>query len=303
MLRNRNGNCRAQLVMGHLNSLSPGRAGLRSFFAIICVCMLLGMTACGGGSGGSSTPNGPVTGNWQMQLVTPNSDQAWQLSGFLIQSGNSVTGSFISVPNADTGFGCNGVGPVTGTLNGQNLKLDVNESSQDLSLSATFPGTPSSSTPVTGQFTTLAAGCTTSSATGTWSATLITPPSGSFHGTFTSHVNGPINVTGTLNQGPNLGASNATLTGTINATGPTSFCSYLNSATISGLISGTQVTLNLFGPDGSKIGQVGPPAATITPDGKSLSCLPDSTPSCTYFFSQISKSCTGDAGSVQLTFP
>lgn len=246
---------------------------------------------------------GPAAGNWQMQLVTANSDQAWQLSGFLLQSGNSLTGSFISSPNATTGLGCNGVGSVNGTLNGQTLKLDVNVSSQDVSLSGTFPSTPpSSKTPLTGQFTTLAAGCTSSSATGTWSAVPVTPLTGSFHGTFTSNINGPINVAGNLDQGPNVGTSNATLSGTINATGPANFCSYLNSATITGLISGTQVSLDLFGPDGSQIGQIGPPA-TVTPDGKSLSCSPDTTPPCTYSFTQISKSCTGDGGSVQLTFP
>ena len=267
----------------------------------LCLCALLASLACGGSS---STPVAPVSGNWQMQLVSPNSDQPWQLSGFLLQSGNSVTGSFVSVPNATTGFGCNGVGPVSGTINSQNtLKLDVNESGQDVSLTASFPSeTPSTKAPLTGQFSTLGAGCTNST-TGTWSAVLVTPLAGSFHGTFTSQQNGPIDVTGTFTQGPNIGASSATLSGTINAAGPTAFCSYLNAATITGVISGTQVTLNLYGPDGSKIGQVGPPAAIVTPDGKSLSCLLSNTPACSYSFSQISKSCTGDTGNVQLTFP
>jgi len=274
---------------------------LRWLSATFCLCTLLGAIACGGGSSQSANS---VSANWQMQLTSAGSDQPWQLSGFLLQSGNSVTGSFVSVPNATTGFGCNGVGPVSGTLNGQNLKLDVNVSSQDVSLTANFPSqAPTSSTPLEGQFSTLAAGCTSSS-TGTWSAVPVTPLSGSFHGTFTSNTVfglAPVNVTGTLSQGPNVGDNNTTLTGTINAAGPTRFCSYLNSATISGLISGTQVTLNFFGPNGSQIGQLGPQPATITPDAKSLSCIPSS--SCGYFFSQISKSCTGDAGSVELTFP
>ena len=235
-----------------------------------------------------------------MELVNSNSNQAWQLSGLLLQSGNSVTGSFIGFTTGfNATFGCNGIGPVRGTLNGQNLKLNVNQSGQEVSLNASFPSeAPSSTNPLTGQFTTLAAGCTDSS-TGTWSAFPVTPLSGSFHGTFTPATGvAPTDVTGTLNQGPNVGTSNATLTGTINANGPSGFCSYLNSATITGLISGTQVSLDIFGSNGSQIGQVGP-GATITPDAKSLSC---STP-CTYTFSQISKSCTGDSGTVELTFP
>jgi hypothetical protein len=273
---------------------------VRWLAASLCWCALLCTVACGNSS---NPPAGPVSGNWQMQLVGPNTDQPWQLSGFLLQSGNSVTGSFVSVPNATTGFGCNGVGPVSGTLNSQNnLKLDVNVSGQDVSLTASFPSeAPSSKAPLTGQFSTLAAGCTSSS-TGTWSAVPVTPLAGSFHGTFTSTAvfsAAPVDVTGTLNQGPNVGTSNDTLTGTINASGPTRFCSYLNSATITGLVSGTQVTLDLFGPDGSQIGHLGSPPATIKPDGTSLSCASP----CSYFFSQISKSCTGDSGTVELTFP
>jgi hypothetical protein len=239
-----------------------------------------------------------------MQLVGPNSDQPWQLSGFLVQSGNSVTGSFVSMANATPGFGRTGVGPVSGNLNKKNrLKQVVTVSGQDVSLTASFPSeAPSSTAPLTGQFSTLAAGCTSTS-TGTWSAVPVTALAGAFHGTFTSQQNGPINVTGTLTQGPNIGSSNAELSGTINAEGPTAFCSYLNAATITGVITGTQVTLDLYGPDGSKIGQVGPPAATVSPDGTSLSCLLSNTSACRYSFSQISKSCTGDQGTVQLTVP
>lgn len=294
------GNFQVQIVIANSKSLSRRKEAVRWLSASLCLCALLGTVACGGSS---SPPASPVSGNWQMQLVGPNSDQPWQLSGFLLQSGNSVTGSFISVPNVTTGFGCNGVGPVSGTLNSQNnLKLDVNESGQDVSLTASFPSeAPSSKAPLTGQFSTLAAGCTSTS-TGTWSAVPVTPIAGSFHGTFTPPpVTGeaPVDVTGTLNQGPNVGDSNATLTGTINATGPTRFCSYLNSATITGLISGAQVTLDFLGPDGSQIGHLGSPPATITPDAKSLTC---SSP-CSYTFTQISKSCTGDSGTVELTFP
>jgi hypothetical protein len=269
---------------------------VRRWAATFLLSTLLGTAAC---SGNSSLPPGPVAGNWQMQLVSPSNDQPWQLSGFLLQSGNSVTGSFVSVPNVSTGFGCNGAGPVSGTLNGQNLKLDVNESGQDVSLLASFPSqAPTSSTPLNGQFSTVAAGCTSSS-TGTWSAVPVVPISGSFHGSFVSQQgNGTVDVTGTLNQGPNVGASNATLSGTINAAGPTSFCPYLNGDTLTGVISGTQVTLNIYDPGGSQIGQIPPvqqPQATLTPDAKSLTG--------NYIFQQISTSCIGDLGTLQLTFP
>lgn len=256
--------------------------------AAISVLFLIAVAlACGGGgtSGGASSP---LTGNWELSLQEHGvAEPPLFYTGFLIQNGSSVTGSVI------LGGGCDGVGPVTGTVDGQNLTLNINEFGQDLSLIGSLPA---ASAPMEGQFSTLAGACTTPYAsTGTWSAVLVSPLNGNFTGTLTSTpASGiaPVNVNGTITQGPNTGSSTATLSGTITATNPTSsFCGYLTTAVITGVISGEGATLDLFGPDGSLISQI---SATVTPDGTSLSG--------NYIFGQLSKSCLGDQGQLTLTF-
>ncbi len=258
---------------------------LRLGTAISMSC-LLALLACGGGGGGATS--GPLTGNWEITLQRHGLPQPATYTGFLIQNGSSITGSVI------LGDACSGVGSVTGTVNGQNLTLDINEFGQDVSLIGSMPA---GSGPIGGQFSTPAGACTAPyTSTGTWSAVPVPPLNGNFTGVFSSTAdNGPppVNVTGTVTQGPNTGASNATLSGTITATSAaSSFCSYLTTATITGTISGEVVTLNLYGPDGALISQIS--AATITPDGTSLTGE--------YTFQQISKSCLGDQGTLQLTF-
>ena len=255
--------------------------------AAILISCSIALLACGGGGGGGAA-NGALTGNWEITLQRHGLPEPLTYTGFLIQNGSSITGSVI------LGDACSGVGPVTGTVNGQNLTLDINEFGQDLSLIGNMTA---GSAPIGGQFSTAAGACTTfDTSTGTWSAVPVTPLNGSFTGVLSSTADTglpPVNVTGTLTQGPNTGASNAILSGTITATSAaSSFCSYLTTATLTGTISGEVVTLNLYGPDGSLISQIS--AATITPDGASLSGE--------YAFQQISKSCTGDSGTLQLTF-
>jgi hypothetical protein len=257
--------------------------------------MLTAVTACGGG--GTATPQaGPLSGNWQITLQRQiNPIPALTFTGFLLQASNSFSGNVI------LGTGCSGVGSIAGTVAGQNVSLTINDFGEDVSLTGTMP---SSTGPMSGEFSSLAGGCTASANTGTWSAVLVTPLAGSFHGTFTSAAsNGTLDVTGSLNQGPNTGSSTAALSGTIAAGGAARFCSYLSTATITGLISGTTVSLNLYGPDGSQIAQIGeignpvapPTTATVTPDGTSLSG--------TYLFPAISESCAEDQGTFELTFP
>jgi len=261
---------------------------VRLRLAILAAC-LVASVSCGGGH--SATTNGALSGNWQITLQRHGLPQPLTYTGFLIQGGSSVTGNLI------LGDGCPGVGPVTGTVNGQNVTLNVNEFGQDTSLIGTLP---SGSAPMSGQFSSLAGACTSpDTTTGTWSAVAIPPLTGTFTGTLTSTVSQGINssplttqVSGTLSQGPNTGDSTAALSGAMTATSPgSSFCQYLTTATITGLISGEAVTLNLYGPNGSWISQV---PASITPDGLSLSG--------TYVFQQISSGCTGDAGTLKLTF-
>jgi hypothetical protein len=263
---------------------------------------LIATISCGGGGGSSTSQNGALSGNWQIQLfrhVNPTPPLVY--SGFLLQSGNNITGSLM-FNLADVGSGqCEGVGSVIGTTDQENVSLTINEQGEEISLSGAMPAS-GSSLALSGQFSNLAGGCTNYANTGTWTATNISPVAGSFHGTFTSTEipsDGSFNVTGTINQGPNTGGDTATLSGNITATSTPSFCSYLSSATISGLISGTSLVMNLFGPNGMQITQLGEigssSTVTVTPNATSITG--------TYSFPSISSSCIGDEGTFQLTLP
>lgn len=248
----------------------------------IVLCLLVASIACGS-SRPSQVSGGALSGNWEITLNRHATTVPQTFSGFLVQSGETLSGSVI------LGAGCQGVGPVTGTLTSQNLSLTINEFGQDVSLVGTLPVNSGS---MSGNFSTLPGGCTAFPNTGTWTAQLIPPLAGAFHGTLESTTNGTVQVSGTLAQGPNTGASNATLSGTITALDPQNFCAYLTTATITGLISGTSVTLNLFGPDGLQTTQID---ASATPDATSVSGG--------YVFQQISTSCFGDQGTLKITFP
>jgi len=273
---------------------------LKWSFTIVLLCLVAATLECGSNKP-ATLPNDQLSGNWEITLQRHAHPGSLLFSGFILQSGSAVTGSLI------LGSGCNGVGTVTGTVDGQNLALTIDEFGQEISLTGTLPpDSPSGSTFIGGPFSALAGGCATYASTGTWSATPVTPISGTFHGTFVSTASSggfvdTFNVTGSLTQGPNTGSSNAMLTGTVTATGPPHFCPYLTSATISGLISGTSVTLNLFDATGSQIAQVGP--ATITTDGASLSCSAAAAGNVCYSFPPISSSCPLEQGAIQLSFP
>lgn len=268
--------------------------------AVFLLCALAIVLACGGASKSSAPPSTALSGNWEITMLRHNLATPFAYSGFLLQSGSTVTGSVIL--NGENG--CAGVGPVSGTINSQNLQLDINEFGQDVSLTGALSqtgGAPS----IAGQFSSVAGGCEDFTSTGTWTAVQIPPLTGKFHGSFstTGNTATTIDVSGTLTQGPNIGASNAALSGTITATSATPFCAYLTTATVTGLISGTSVTLTLYGPDGSQIGQIPAPAsptATIAPDASSLTG--------SFTFAGISNSCGGlsgggGSGGLTLTFP
>jgi len=257
--------------------------------AIATLLLLLGVTivaevGCGGGSKPASA-TGLLEGNWQITLIPHGSTLQPVYTGFLLQKGPNVSGSVI------LGDGCSGVGTVTGKFDGQNVTLGIQEFGQDISLNGSMP---SGSASLSGQYSTLAGACGGNS-TGTWTAVQVKPLAGAFHGTFTS-LNATLTVTGTLTQGANIGASTATVSGNITATG-TVICSYLTSASIRGVISGTVLNVDFYDSKGNIIGQIPTTAqpALLTPDGTSLSG--------SYSFGAISGSCFGDNGSVQLSFP
>ena len=128
-----------------------------------CVSLLLGMliatASCGGGTS-TSAQSQALSGNWQMSLaVSPQSTLTF--TGFLVQSSNSVTGSFI------LGSDCPGVGSVTGTVDGQNVTLAVNQLGDNVNFTGSMP---SSDAPIVGSFSNLSAGCPLDGDSGTFSA-------------------------------------------------------------------------------------------------------------------------------------
>ena len=279
---------------------------MRLLAVSLVLVLLIGNAACGGGKAGPPA-SGALSGNWQVSLVQPTAPAPSIYTGFMLNNGDSVTGNLILGSTL-----CPGVGPVSGKVDGAgNVSLSINEFGQQISLTGT-------SQPFAGDASYSAGDCTASAEAGTWSAVPVQPLTGSFQGTFTSALtNAVLPVTATVTQGPNTGNSSASITGTIQTTGNT-FCQYIPQATISGLISGTTVALNLYGPNGEQITQLGqlgklnntqvvPSPGVCGPPGNSVvqGCLlvtPDAkSMSGNYLFQTISNACPEDWGTVQFT--
>jgi hypothetical protein len=152
-----------------------------------------------------------------------------------------------------------GSAPVTGQITGQAVTLTVPAGAQTFSLTgslstdgSTMAGTYSS---------TDGKGCGTAQTGLKWSATFVPPLTGAIQGSFhstaggTAFQNQDFPVSGILTQGPNIGASNATVTGTL------SFQGYpcLSTAYVNGQISGNSAVLQIFATNGLDVGQIGAP--------------------------------------------
>jgi len=239
----------------------------------LCLAVLIFLTACGSSSH-TSTPSsaGSISGNWQMNLQPSDTKtNPRPQSGFLVQNSNLVTGSMIYVANP-----CTGVGSVQGTVNGTAISMVVSPTGTQVNLTGTVGA---GQTTMNGTYTTLSMGCTgadVAPATGTWIANLIAPLSGNFSGTLTSVTNTVYQVTGQVTQGPNIGTSNASLTGTLSVTG---YC--FATANISGVVTGTSAVISLITSAGAQIGQMN---LTSSIDGTSLTgsynLLPQPEPPC-----------------------
>jgi len=227
---------------------------------------LLLASACSNGHV-MSPPNGALSGNWQLflQQEEPSPPVVLSVSGFFLQTANSLSANVSVPPNPNSPNGtCGGVGSLTGTVSGQNVTLAINEGGSTLNLTGSIASNNQS---MEGIFSAFGGGCFTRPSSGTWTAVSIPPLNGSFTGTLSNSsymtlLNGvippvPIKVTGTMVQSANNGGANATLTGTINATGYPCF----TTVSVSGTISGENVILNVFGYDGSQIGSLGTPGS------------------------------------------
>ena len=222
------------------------------------------------GCGGSSTSNTgtnpqPLSQNWQLTMADQTDGQGNDFTGgltggFLLQKGNTVTGSFsygiIPAPVQVNSVPCaGGSAQVSGTISGQTVTLTVTAGVQTFTLTGTVSADGSS---MMGNYTTtggvpLDGGgtCGVAQTGATWSAAAVPAITGSFQGNI---HDGPVYaITGTLLQGANAGASSATVTGELFSEDDPCF----THAFLNGTISGSSVLLSVIGDSGLTIGEIG----------------------------------------------
>ena len=243
--------------------------------ALVAAMALILLSGCGGSSTtGQSQISGQLAGNWQFTMSAPtdNSFLGGLQGGFLLQNNDgSLTGQLtyaISLPASSSSSVptlCNsGSAPVTGNVNGQTVTLTATAFPLTFSLTGTLSA---SGTTIVGTYSsTDGKGCGTAQSGLQFTAVSIPALSGTVQGFFHSGQTDPalknqvFAVTGSFTQGNNIGASNATITGTL------SFQGYpcLSTASVNGQISGSSVILQLIGTNGLSVGQIGAPATTTS---------------------------------------
>lgn len=252
------------------------------FAATVVITIML--AACGGGGSSSgSQQSATFSGNWQFTMA-PQSDgnpgdptfTGGLQGGFLLQSNGSVTGQTVySITSSKSTTGaCNsGSAPVSVMLSGQNVTITEVAGTQTFTLTGTLSSDGST---MMGTYTSTAGTAANGSVCGyaetglSWSAVSVPPLNGSITGSF--HSGGPgdnsgllnqdFPVTGSFTQGANIGASNATVTGTLSFIDPNTGlsdypCIPTGSVSVNGQISGNTVILQLIDTNGSNDGQIG----------------------------------------------
>jgi hypothetical protein len=248
--------------------------------------MTIILSACGGGTSGGSQQSATLSGNWQFTMAPQtdgnNNDPTFSgglLGGFLLQNNGSVTGQTVySITSSKTGLCNSGSAPVTITISGQNVTITEVAGTQTFTLTGTLSSDGST---MMGTYTSTAGTAANGSVCGyaetgtssTWSAVSVPPLTGSIQGSFhsteagTDLTNQDFAVSGTLTQGQNIGASNATVTGTLSFINPTTLLSdypCFSTASVNGQISGNTVILQIIGINGSTVGQIGEPSVSTT---------------------------------------
>jgi hypothetical protein len=270
---------------------SYARGYADSLWVVLLLAGTVMLSACGGSSSHDPQQSASFSGNWQFSMTnpdptTPQVTQYGLQGGFLLQNNGALTGQAvysISGWNQSTSqwLVCDsGSAPITGTVSGQTVNLTAVAGSQTFALAS---GTLGSDGKVTGgTFTTLggtAAGFSSCGLPATtamnlpWNVIPVPPLSGSITGSFHTYQVSPSGlynqayaVTGSLTQGENIGASSATVTGTLSFLDPTTGlsdypCIPAGIVSVNGQISGNTVILQLIGVDGSNSGQIGVPAS------------------------------------------
>jgi len=246
--------------------------------SLLCIFLIV---SCGGGNSKNSEA-GLLSGNWQIGLTpSPPATGAPTESGFLLQTGDSLTGQFVFAGLTR----CTGLGSAQGTLSGNNVEIALTQTGQTVTLTGTAASDGST---MGGTYAVLDAGCGNGTSTGTWIANPVKPVAGTYLATFNSYTLGVYNFNVTVTQGTNLGASVATLSGT--ATSSNAHCG--DNLTIAGVVGGTSIAFNFLTSDGTAVGQF---TGTTSTGATTLTGTYD-------FLAQTNMaSCpAGDAGSITL---
>jgi hypothetical protein len=242
------------------------------------------LSACGGGNSSSgSQTNLTLSGNWQFTMAPPSDGSflGGLQGGFLLQNSGAVTGAAVyAVSLPQLTFPCNGgSAPITGTISGHTVTLTAVAGTQTFMLTGMLSSDGST---IVGTYTSTAGTAADGAPCGTaqmglqWSAISVPPITGPIQGSFHSTGgsaglnNQDFIVSGALSQGENIGASNATVTGTltfINSTTNLSDYPCFSLASVNGQISGNSVILQIINTDGSMAGQIGAPAGSFGSTG------------------------------------
>jgi hypothetical protein len=256
-----------------LAPISSGRE-VKSLLLLL-VASLMVLSACGGSTSSPPQNSGSIAGNWQFTMAAPpdNSFQGGIQGGFLLQNNDgtvagAVTYTILLPPPPQSGSSptlCNsGSAPITGAISGQSVTFTVVAGPQTFTLTG---GLSASGSTMMGTYTSTGGnGCGTPQTALQWSATSVPPLTGAIQGNFHSSLdpllrNQDFPVTGSFSQGENIGASSATVTGTL------SFQGYpcLSGASVNGQISGNSIILHIIAGTGLNVGQIGAPAGYSNP--------------------------------------
>lgn len=232
----------------------------------LSIAVLTGLLMLAGCGNSSSSPSGStqLAGNWQFTTTAPtdNSFTGGVLGGFLQQTGGTAQGQLvysISSPTVSQSPCSGGSAAVKGNVSGQTVNLTALAGLQTFKFSGTL--SPDGTTMAGTYSSSDGQGCGTAQTGLQWTAMRIPPISGQINGSFhstglgkqTGLIDQAFPVTGLLQQGPNTGATSATISGTLN------FLTYpcLSSASVTGEISGNSVVLQIIATNGLNAGTIG----------------------------------------------
>ena len=271
------------------HSVCKCRAGLTTCFLLfLSALVMLAAAGCGGSARSSSSnnnTNSPIAANWQFNLAPP-SDNSFQgstdpscvpattsdpaplcIGGFLQENSGAVNGqvvySIVPASQSSSATPCSGSASVSGGIQGQTVNLTMQAGPQTLSLSGTLSGDGKT---MMGTYSSVDThGCGTAQSGLQWKAFAVPSLSGAvqgnFHSSATNHLANPdfpanqdFTISGVLTQSPNIGASNATITGTLSFDG---YPCLGKAASVNGQISGSSVILQIIASNGLNVGQIG----------------------------------------------